>query len=310
MVFGGASGMVDMLVKHVPSAKKATAEKVTRHYSGPLDPDSLLAKCMIDATPRWEPASSFLYEDGQREGQGRRSTPCPTHPTQSQNHHRHNNNRVQSPRGPLVFHVAKLYPKQDGRSFDALGRIISGTIRPGDRVSRLFKCSNSDACCSKSSFFVRGAMAYKHLPTTHQLTPDTSKPHPPRSASWARATPRRTRRTAPSRRSQTSGSTRWGGRRLGWRRGQGDGGQHTVSLPRLLKRPSQLLNPVRSIHPHTPHPPHNQPTTQPTSQTIKTTPSKGALPPPRVQGHRRQPRPGGGPRRRRGKDGDGGARGV
>ncbi|KAI8471075.1 MAG: elongation factor EF-Tu-like protein [Monoraphidium minutum] len=87
-VFGGAAGLVDMLVAHVPSAKRGTAEKVTRHYSGPLDPDSLLAKCMVDAAPR----------------------------------------------GPLVFHVAKLYPKQDGRSFDALGRVISGTLRPGDRV--------------------------------------------------------------------------------------------------------------------------------------------------------------------------------
>ncbi|GBF96527.1 116 kDa U5 small nuclear ribonucleoprotein component-like, partial [Raphidocelis subcapitata] len=87
-VFGGASGLVDLLVAHVPSAKRATAEKVTRHYSGPLDPDSLLAKCMLEAAPR----------------------------------------------GPLVFHVAKLYPKQDGRAFDALGRIVSGTLRPGDRV--------------------------------------------------------------------------------------------------------------------------------------------------------------------------------
>jgi len=45
-----------------------------------------------------------------------------------------------TPRGPLVLHVAKLYPKQDGRSFDALGRIISGTLRPGDRVSAVLCC--------------------------------------------------------------------------------------------------------------------------------------------------------------------------
>lgn len=39
-----------------------------------------------------------------------------------------------NPRGPLVVHIAKLFPKQDCSRFDALGRILSGTLRPGDRV--------------------------------------------------------------------------------------------------------------------------------------------------------------------------------
>mmetsp|Transcript_32249 Transcript_32249/g.84013 ORF Transcript_32249/g.84013 Transcript_32249/m.84013 type:complete len:1110 (+) Transcript_32249:169-3498(+) len=39
-----------------------------------------------------------------------------------------------NPRGPLVMHIAKLFPKQDCSSFDAYGRIISGTLRPGDQV--------------------------------------------------------------------------------------------------------------------------------------------------------------------------------
>jgi 116 kDa U5 small nuclear ribonucleoprotein component len=38
-------------------------------------------------------------------------------------------------RGPLVIHIAKLIPKQDCSSFDAFGRIFSGTVRPGDKVS-------------------------------------------------------------------------------------------------------------------------------------------------------------------------------
>lgn len=33
-VFGSAAGMVDMMVRHVPSARKATATKVTQDYSG------------------------------------------------------------------------------------------------------------------------------------------------------------------------------------------------------------------------------------------------------------------------------------
>jgi hypothetical protein len=36
--------------------------------------------------------------------------------------------------GPLVLHVAKLFPKNDASSFDAYGRIFSGTLRPGDEV--------------------------------------------------------------------------------------------------------------------------------------------------------------------------------
>ena len=39
-----------------------------------------------------------------------------------------------APRGPLVMHVAKLFPRPDGKRFDALARVISGTLRPGDRV--------------------------------------------------------------------------------------------------------------------------------------------------------------------------------
>ena len=34
-VFGSAAGMVDMLVEHVPSSRKATAKKVLSDYTGP-----------------------------------------------------------------------------------------------------------------------------------------------------------------------------------------------------------------------------------------------------------------------------------
>ncbi|KAG2486973.1 hypothetical protein HYH03_014346 [Edaphochlamys debaryana] len=42
-----------------------------------------------------------------------------------------------NPRGPLVIAVAKLFPRQDCSRFDALGRILSGTVRPGDTVKVL-----------------------------------------------------------------------------------------------------------------------------------------------------------------------------
>eukprot|EP00873_Tetraselmis_striata_P045198 jgi/Tetstr1/465462/TSEL_010146.t1 len=38
------------------------------------------------------------------------------------------------PRGPLAVHVAKLFPKPDCSGFDVFGRIMSGTLKPGDRV--------------------------------------------------------------------------------------------------------------------------------------------------------------------------------
>ncbi|GLC44572.1 hypothetical protein PLESTB_001320500 [Pleodorina starrii] len=88
-VLGNCSGVVDMLVAHVPPSRKATADKVTAHYSGPPD----------------APAVSFMAA-------------C-------------------NPRGPLVVAVAKLFPRQDCSRFDALGRIMSGTLRPGDQVKVL-----------------------------------------------------------------------------------------------------------------------------------------------------------------------------
>jgi U5 small nuclear ribonucleoprotein component len=37
-------------------------------------------------------------------------------------------------RGPLAAHIAKLIPKADCSGFDALARVFSGTVKPGDRV--------------------------------------------------------------------------------------------------------------------------------------------------------------------------------
>jgi 116 kDa U5 small nuclear ribonucleoprotein component len=42
--------------------------------------------------------------------------------------------RACNPKGPLVVHIAKLFPKSDCSAFDAFGRILSGTIKRGDRA--------------------------------------------------------------------------------------------------------------------------------------------------------------------------------
>ena len=39
-----------------------------------------------------------------------------------------------NPEGPLVIHVTKLYSSTDARTFQAFGRVMSGTLRKGDKV--------------------------------------------------------------------------------------------------------------------------------------------------------------------------------
>ncbi len=85
-IFGDAGGIVDMLIKHIPSSVKATASKVTHNYTGPLDTE--LAQHMKQC----------------------------------------------SPNGPLVVYACKLFPKPDCSAFDVYGRVMSGTVRPGERV--------------------------------------------------------------------------------------------------------------------------------------------------------------------------------
>jgi len=42
--------------------------------------------------------------------------------------------RACNPRGPLVLFICKLFPKSDCSAFDALARIMSGTVKAGDKV--------------------------------------------------------------------------------------------------------------------------------------------------------------------------------
>lgn len=85
-IFGSATGLVDMMIVHVPSSKAGAANKVARVYSGPQSAEIVghIKDC--------------------------------------------------NPRGPLLVHIAKLYPKQDCTTFDAFGRVFSGTVKAGDRV--------------------------------------------------------------------------------------------------------------------------------------------------------------------------------
>jgi len=52
--------------------------------------------------------------------------------------------RACSPSGGLLVAVTKLYPRGDGAAFDALGRVMCGTVRPGDRVRVLGEAYSPD----------------------------------------------------------------------------------------------------------------------------------------------------------------------
>ncbi|PSC73984.1 116 kDa U5 small nuclear ribonucleo component-like [Micractinium conductrix] len=112
-IFGTASGVVDMLVRFLPSSKAATAAKVERCYTGPQD--STLAEHM----------------------------------------------RACNPRGPLVVYVCKLFPKTDCSRFDAFGRIMSGTVKPGDRVRILGEAYTPDDEEDSASGQVTAVWAYQ-----------------------------------------------------------------------------------------------------------------------------------------------------
>ncbi|GAX78591.1 hypothetical protein CEUSTIGMA_g6030.t1 [Chlamydomonas eustigma] len=116
-VFGSAAGMVDMLVEHVPSSRKATVKKVQQDYTGPQDDAFCLSIPQDDvlSTPQDDAFCLSIPQDGEVIDF---MLGC-------------------NPRGPLVVHITKLFPKQDCTRFDAYGRIMSGTIRPGDKVKVL-----------------------------------------------------------------------------------------------------------------------------------------------------------------------------
>eukprot|EP00884_Botryococcus_braunii_P000125 jgi/Botrbrau1/10112/Bobra.20_2s0019.1 len=88
-IFGSATGLVDMMARHCPTARQGNATKVARIYTGPQDSDLATHMKLCNA------------------------------------------------KGPTVIHVAKLFPKPDCSAFDAFGRVMSGSIRPGQRVKVL-----------------------------------------------------------------------------------------------------------------------------------------------------------------------------
>ena len=87
-IFGGTSGLVDMLVAHVPTPEEGASMKVERTYSGPIRGGGKLVDAMLACDPE----------------------------------------------APAVVMISKLIPKSDCSAFDALGRVMCGTLKKGDHV--------------------------------------------------------------------------------------------------------------------------------------------------------------------------------
>jgi U5 small nuclear ribonucleoprotein component len=99
-IFGDASGLVDMLSTHVPTARAGAPNKVEHAYAGPL--------------------------------------------AGADQHSCVNTMRACDSTGPLQVMVAKLYPKDDCTSFDALARVMSGTLKKGQNVRVLGEAYSPD----------------------------------------------------------------------------------------------------------------------------------------------------------------------
>lgn len=100
-VLGGPEGLVSMLAREVPSAVGGAAAKVGRIYSGPLGSEGGVGGGGAGGKPPRR-AAAMLRCDA--------SSPF------------------------LAVSIAKLIPTPDATRFDALARVLSGTVRPGMRV--------------------------------------------------------------------------------------------------------------------------------------------------------------------------------
>ncbi|KEF63336.1 elongation factor 2 [Exophiala aquamarina CBS 119918] len=84
--FGPASGLVDMIVQHLPSPVEGAKRTLDNYYTGPIDSEIGKAMLSCDAD------------------------------------------------GPLVVHITKLFGSPDAKTFNAFGRVMSGTVAPEQQV--------------------------------------------------------------------------------------------------------------------------------------------------------------------------------
>jgi len=106
-IFGDATGLVDMLIRYIPTATEGAANKVERTYCGQVHSGGKLVGAM----------------------------------------------KACDPSAPAVVMVTKLIPKSDCSAFDALGRVMCGTLKKNDRVRVLgenFSPDDEEDCVIKT----------------------------------------------------------------------------------------------------------------------------------------------------------------
>ncbi|GAB4814650.1 hypothetical protein N2152v2_001696 [Parachlorella kessleri] len=140
-VFGSAAGLVDMVVRGVPTAKAATAAKLRVLMGG-----GRAWVMVVRGVPTAKAATATQVAR------------CYTGPQDSE---LVEHMRACNPRGPLVVYVCKLFPKHDCSRFDAFGRVMSGTVKPGDKVRILGEAYTPDDEEDSTSGQVSAVWAYQ-----------------------------------------------------------------------------------------------------------------------------------------------------
>jgi translation elongation factor EF-G len=171
--FGDAVGFGEMLERHVPSAREGAARKVSRAYSGPGAAHAEGAARFVRAERarrRWQ----MRQQQGQQQqvheedSKGKKKPAAKGRGKKQQPEQQHQQPQQQQPsipqapappgaspadraaalaagavvrrmaaasaRGPAVLHAAKQFPSEDASAFLAYARVMSGVLRPGDRV--------------------------------------------------------------------------------------------------------------------------------------------------------------------------------
>lgn len=104
--FGPATGLVDVIVDHIPSPIEGAANKVCRHFG--LFDDAQLTVEQVEGT----------YSGSQTSSLASSMKACDAD-------------------GPVMVQVSKLYHTTDAQSFRAFGRVMSGTLRKGMSIKVL-----------------------------------------------------------------------------------------------------------------------------------------------------------------------------
>ena len=141
-VFGDSRGLADMILDHTPSVRDGNAHKVNAVYTGPVDAHRMSADPVDVGTRKASATNAVGNGIGNGNGAKHRTSTGASPSARVEDMYTCN------PGGKLMVMVSKMYPrassalpggvdgdkKVSSTSFDALGRVMSGTLRVGQQV--------------------------------------------------------------------------------------------------------------------------------------------------------------------------------